>query len=515
MLNIEVDFLTGRYVASRHDDRDAPEWPPHPARLFSALVAEWAAPPEPDPDERSVLEFLERQEAPQLSVTPAVPRATVIHYVPVNDTTVVGAGLWSRVRKAEEALAVLATPGLSERARTKAERDLTAAREVTALVSGRVPAEDANTWPEKRGKQARTFPSVTLEPSSGKRPTVTYVWPGVVLDHAEYETLDGLLRRVTRLGHSSSLVSCRLRSDVGPEPTHWPSDSSDQRLRVTSAGQLEALVSEHTRHEGSRPRSLPAAVTGYTTCSPLHETAIAPCAGEWFAFEISPRLGAYALANVTGTLREKLEASAGADAAAAHEVFVLGLPSVGQPHASGDLLGAAILLPNGMEAAARRATLRAIAIAFGKPIELPLAGSPRVLSRVAEPRLLTLRRERWSGQSSHAVRTWITATPAVISTAPPRKLSPEAYDEWTQRWLAESCARTGLPRPDSVTVSARPFLNGARVTRGYPPVAQADRVRRIVHARIEFPEPVLGPVLIGAKRHLGFGLLCPAECSHV
>ena len=49
---IEVNFLTGRYVATFHNDRRQPEWPPHPARLFSALVAAWADADEPDRSER-------------------------------------------------------------------------------------------------------------------------------------------------------------------------------------------------------------------------------------------------------------------------------------------------------------------------------------------------------------------------------------------------------------------------------------------------------------------------------
>ena len=39
MLTIEVEFLLGRYAAADFRDRERPEWPPHPARLFSALVA--------------------------------------------------------------------------------------------------------------------------------------------------------------------------------------------------------------------------------------------------------------------------------------------------------------------------------------------------------------------------------------------------------------------------------------------------------------------------------------------
>ena len=39
MLAIEFELLTGRYAATAHNDRSRAEWPPHPARIFSALVA--------------------------------------------------------------------------------------------------------------------------------------------------------------------------------------------------------------------------------------------------------------------------------------------------------------------------------------------------------------------------------------------------------------------------------------------------------------------------------------------
>ncbi|HWP38060.1 MAG TPA: type I-U CRISPR-associated protein Csb2, partial [Gemmatimonadales bacterium] len=41
MLVLRVEFLAGVYMATRHNDptRSAPEWPPHPDRLYSALVA--------------------------------------------------------------------------------------------------------------------------------------------------------------------------------------------------------------------------------------------------------------------------------------------------------------------------------------------------------------------------------------------------------------------------------------------------------------------------------------------
>lgn len=39
MFQLEVAFPTGRYYAARADDPTQPEWPPHPGRLLSALVA--------------------------------------------------------------------------------------------------------------------------------------------------------------------------------------------------------------------------------------------------------------------------------------------------------------------------------------------------------------------------------------------------------------------------------------------------------------------------------------------
>ena len=41
MLALRIEYLTGTAVAQRRTDRSQPEWPPHPDRVFSALVAAW------------------------------------------------------------------------------------------------------------------------------------------------------------------------------------------------------------------------------------------------------------------------------------------------------------------------------------------------------------------------------------------------------------------------------------------------------------------------------------------
>jgi CRISPR-associated protein Csb2 len=56
MLAFEVEYLSG--VARAANDRgDSPDWPPQPDRLFSALVATWAARGE-QPAEREALQWL-------------------------------------------------------------------------------------------------------------------------------------------------------------------------------------------------------------------------------------------------------------------------------------------------------------------------------------------------------------------------------------------------------------------------------------------------------------------------
>ena len=108
MIAVEITLLTGRYVATAHHDRREHEWPPHPARLFSALVATWADADVPDADERHALEWLESQAAPAITASPSADvavRRPVSHFVPVNDASVVaGAQYRRRVERLDDHL---------------------------------------------------------------------------------------------------------------------------------------------------------------------------------------------------------------------------------------------------------------------------------------------------------------------------------------------------------------------------------------------------------------------------
>ena len=82
MLAIEVTFLTGRYVATSYSDRRRAEWPPHPARLFSALAATHFSDEAPSPGERAALEWLQRLDAPELAVSDASEVVSMLFVCP-------------------------------------------------------------------------------------------------------------------------------------------------------------------------------------------------------------------------------------------------------------------------------------------------------------------------------------------------------------------------------------------------------------------------------------------------
>src|SRR5262249_37902283 len=85
MFALEVEYLTGRAVASKLDDRDAAEWPPHPGRIFMALVAAHLERDPEDAAERAALLWLEGLKPPEISAAEASHREVLDVFVPVND----------------------------------------------------------------------------------------------------------------------------------------------------------------------------------------------------------------------------------------------------------------------------------------------------------------------------------------------------------------------------------------------------------------------------------------------
>ncbi|MFW6087729.1 MAG: type I-U CRISPR-associated protein Csb2, partial [Myxococcota bacterium] len=242
MISIDVQLLTGRYVAARYDDRATAEWPPEPARLFSAFVAALHEHPDIEDRARRALAWLEALPPPQIVASHAAHRTVPNVFVPVNDTQV--AGGWEKAFDKLEAAERDLARAPDAKSATKAETKVNKARSALAKAVKKATADDgkrskealgsaAALLPERRERQPRTFP--TVRPDD---PTVSFVWPEAEPDVHVKQALEALMSRVVRLGHSTSLVSCRVGDGslaaARPEDTWVPDPRGEASLRVVT-----------------------------------------------------------------------------------------------------------------------------------------------------------------------------------------------------------------------------------------------------------------------------------------
>lgn len=540
---IEVNFLTGRYVATFHNDRQRSEWPPHPARLFSTLVATWADADEPDVTEREALEWLEAKGPPAIAASEAVPRSVVSHFVPVNDAAIVG-GAW-QARKAKTITGLLdqldgeliSSPGEITSKVSRIKDRLARERDVETQISrasNTNPSSAVKMLPDHRSKQERFFPSVTP-----KDARVTYLWHAAAPE-AVCETIDRLLGRVTRLGHPSSLVSCRVSME-SPPATHAPSDVG-QSLRTVRRGQLAELERQYVRHEGVRPRSLPYTDVRYSASAETvqPEPTLQPnTSGELIVFEFAhnsrsfPATRTVDLATaMRGAVLKYAEdpipeglsghRSDGKPTYDPHVAF-LPLPYIGSEYADGRLLGLALSMPRSLGDDVRRAVFRAIGRweqedpQHPYPLRLTLGSQGVVyMTRLRGPAdLAALRPRIWNRPSNR----WVSATPIALPRHP-GSLSEGTAAARAKAWksaetgVATACVHVGLPEPLSVEVALNPFIVGAKPAKRFPSFNQNGREgkpvrRQLVHASLTFEHTIEGPLMLGAGRFMGLGLMRP------
>ncbi|MCB9758385.1 MAG: type I-U CRISPR-associated protein Cas5/Cas6 [Alphaproteobacteria bacterium] len=509
MIALEVSFLTGRCVATRYHDRDRAEWPPHPARVFSALVATHTEDPDAVEAERAALAWLERQPPPAICATeasergarpvtlPALdPQADAQHqgttvFVPVNDTTVVR------------------------------DNPRQAARRVPAPSAGDVRAA-LQVTPERRVRQPRSFPSVTPHD-----PVVHLVWPEAPPPPVR-AALDALARRVVRVGHSASLVRCRW-VDEAPEPTWVPDPAGETLLRCVTEGQLDWLEQEFQAAPFAEGRVLPFRPQRYRRAGSVSDRWIPASLfdPQWVVLRrrAGPRLPSTWAVTLATAVRDALmehgdqpppalisgHAPGGGPSPEPH-LAVLPLPFVGRKHADGRVLGVALALPRGADP---------------RPLHRALGGWQRdgFEVRLGRPGVLKLELvEDWAGWNLAApawcrpARRWVTATPIALDRNPgdlhardPDRAAAACAE--AQRLIANACTHIGLPCPARVVLHFSASLVGGARARAFPPYPrQQDRLQRVkVHAELVFDAPVRGPVVLGAGRFLGLGLCRPME----
>ena len=534
MFALSVSFLTGRYAAAQYFDRGSAEWPPHPARLYSALVAVWAQGGR-SKEEAEALRWLAQQGAPHLVASEADERTMPVVFVPVNDSTAVGswykqaAALEEAQRVAEVAPDNKARKA-AERAVASAEKSLLGATQRSIAADGKgsaaIAADSMRLLPTGRPKQPRQFPSVVPD-----RPQVRFQWPQAEPDDQTAAALDRVTARVSRLGHSSSLVAVSMDRDQ-ETPTWVPDDEGALMVRTPLPDQFDHLEAAYALHQGVEGRLLPFQPTRYRTAAgpPAPEAGHREFGRDWLVLEWSggPRVSLSDLVPFTQAIRGALLRHADQPvspvvsghglATGQGHLAILGLPFVGREHADGHLLGAAIALPSTRSDADRVAVLRAIGRwrqHNGLAVKLGRAGVVQLRWTPTRSPRQTLRASTWTRAST----LWASVTPVALDRNPGRlgDRNPERAEEAAdaaRSIVAKACKRAGLPDPVSVEVSSASTVVGVPGTRKFGPFPRGERrsgkpQRVLSHVVLQFDAPVRGPVLLGAGRFLGLGLFRP------
>ena len=450
MLEISVRFLGGEFVAQTHGA--ASEWPPHPARLLYALIAAWYE-GGCGQAEGVALRWLESQRAPSIVADREAPEEKYKAWLPMNS----------------------------------------------------VPQ-----WNRKSGKKPSMPKTSQLRAGRyvGDAP-IGFLWD--VDAPAQHEqALRVLCLRCTRIGSAESLVAMRTGRRNEFRGSAWRPSVSGGMLRIPMSGIVDAIVASGTLIPG---RVLPCDWRAYrwgNSRKPGRMITVGLAGGHW-PIEYAP-----ALAN---QLRRALTALVATERLPLHPILhgreedgsplqrphlhFCPLPHVGFRHSTGAVLGVSFIVPSDTDEHERTYVERVVATWFAHGGELTMANG-RLLSFGPADSRRTLVEERWS----RAAKVWQTVIPMEL----PRhavKRREWNRDDW--RCIADeirlACFQAGLPPPIEIEASNSPFAIGspnARAVRG-------PHRRPVVHARMLFENAIEGPLIVGAGRHLGYGLMEPVE----
>lgn len=477
-LLLEIDHLTGHAYAAVGPDSEVPDWPPQPDRIFSALVASWAA-RGGRAEEAEALRWLEAQATPVLLVSDAETRTAATAFVPPNDAR-------------------------------NGERE---------------------SLPDLRRRQPRRFPAaVPHDPRMG------VLWPDAEPDDGVFTALEALARDTSHIGHSASLTRCRfLRGPAPAAPAPVPPK------RRIYPGRFDELLADYARGQRPSPgapvRAPAAAQSDETPRSAFSENWLLLVRAGGRMPDV--RAGAVVAKAIRDTLLAGYDAAGagipvavsgheedGAPTRAPH-LAILALPFAGFPHADGRLMGFALVPPRGhdlLEDEAFRAAVRAKApVDPDRDLRILSLKSPRgsapldafalELTPVSDGGAASLDPALYVGPAF----TFGTVTPIALDRHP--KKSGAALEKEIEDIVKQSCLHIGLPEPVAVVPGKHSALEGAvpaRPSGGNPRWMgwrrpDSLRNRPLVHAVIRFETRVRGPVILGAGRFAGLGLCRPLD----
>lgn len=512
MLTFGIRYLTGSVVASDVADRSRVEWPPHPGRIFMALAAAHFQTGD-DSAERMALEWLESlPSAPSIAASSCEARSVVTVFVPVND-------------KAGPSNAPL--------------------QSVPTLTRMRQPRAFARGWLEDD--------------------TVWLSWPDVD-SQAHLNALSALCDKVTRIGHSSSLVQM-WASDQPPgrDATLVPSHQPSLYLRIPGSGSLEDLERRFNRGEidayaelkreaedGDNEAARKAAkgqikkqfsdgvpvrlrpemslAAGYTTpdSAPAPSVAGTVFESKFIVLALNRidgpfrNLGLITTLQLMDQLRKALlshlppnaptvltgHSPEGSKRAETPHLAMFPLPFVGREHSHGGILGVGLVLPKTVSAEEQQVFIKALRSLQAMDLCIGKLGKWKLS---APEEQMNLKQIIWNGAPTGSTR-WATVTPFVYdrhSKAKDKSAYQKELEESIQLAWERIAPDQSQNRPRVIITPVSAHL-GVPAAHEFPRLMRKDGSQmRHCHAILDFAEPVCGPVLIGAGRYRGYGLCRP------
>lgn len=466
MLVAELELLHGTYRAdpegTAHTSKlTTGEWPPSPARLFSALVAADGTGARCRHTDGSELLWLESLDPPRIEASGA--REVVDS--PINPRYVVK----------EERLS-------------------------------------ANTTQEYVGRvAAQVRPGARVSP---RDPVVRYVWTA----DPSLSLLGALQLRAARVGYLGCADSpVRLRFEAPEDwdesgPAYRPSRDGERPIAVVEAGMTERLDRHFQRWLEVGPnlrRSQSPGLRRLAWYRPPEQSTDDDQSRPpvvWLVLDeaISGRRVLALTEALRGAILANFDRVVGAPPPVLHghgfsgkgydTARYLALPDVGGRHSDGRIHGLAVWLPAGTEpwvVDGCRAALGGQRQLRGPGVNVavrPWAGAQRPWS--AHP-------DRWLNQPS---RFWTSAFP-VVHERSRRRVDLDEVNRW--------CAHAGLPAAVSFRTARGPLVAGG-ADLAPSEVNRPDRpARRYGHLELELATEVTGPIAVGSGRQFGLGLLVP------
>lgn len=491
MLAVDVELLDGTIRASGADDlagtgsSTSGEWPPSPARLLSALVAADGTGDRCTVSTGRGLALLESAQPPTIFCSGP---ADVLHNV-----------LASRFVVRDERL--------------------------------KMTMQD---YPARSGEEVR--PGVRMSPRS---PLLSYVWPDVEPDQDEIEDLEARAARVPYFGCADSPARVRIRTSGTASGDAWgpvaPATSRRSRhdvgLPVPYEGFVADLDAQYAQFSAGafvRRAWIAGEFCTYRHASTAMARSVAtPTVSLWFRVVNGAVSGRHvlrmteALRNTAmsrydevvrqgdGQLPRVLTGHGFAPGEDHDQVLFVALPDAGFQHSDGRVHGMAVVVPDQeprLHAELRRAlgTTPALNLPGGRHVELVAYGGEAERSSTATstgrgPFAASPR--RWE----QAARRFVSVTPAVQERF--RRGGPTLAD--AGQW----CRHAGLPAPVDVRWSRHPGIRGAADLRPDEVHRDGRPQRPYTHLELRFDVDVEGPVVIGAGRSWGLGLLAPVSSS--